>query len=274
MTIVKHDALVLRVKCSAEALKKLHALWQSGKLDRLLGYTVLAIKVADETPESSSAHVARSSSTALHIEVTDANNDLRIISLETDSAVPFLLGKQDRAVRARIVKKYWRDLETCAASICYSFALSRADQEDILEAAVEGLMTAIDMFDPEKGNARNWAFKQIYQNARSRAGLLKRRRSFERNMVHSLSVDEETKVAQPYPHSQDHEETRLTLLTDELDSKLLSLRAEHRYVLYTHYYEGITLSKIAKRMDVPVEVVRQWLQKGQSRLANLLKNIK
>lgn len=183
-------------------------------------------------------------------------------SSEAEDNVLFFLGKTKDETRTCIVREYWPDLEVWAASIRASFELPHFDQAAILEAAIEGLLKAIDTFSPEKGSARKWAFKLIHRKAIRRANRLKRRRNFEKNMVQAFRTDKEMEIALPYLQGQDEEEITLDRLACEIDTALRALSPMQRRLLYLRYYTGLSEAKIADQLNCPLSIVKSHIQQG------------
>src|SRR5690349_495964 len=126
----------------------------------------------------------------------------------------------------------------------------RREAEDLLhDVFLEAWRSAKD-FDPKRGRVRTWLAIRM----RSRALDLQKSARVSRNAGDAgldLLVDE-AETASP-----DHRRVR---------SALAELGSDQRRVLELAYFEGLSCSEIAKRVEIPVGTVKSRLAAGLDRL--------
>jgi len=131
----------------------------------------------------------------------------------------------------------------------------RREAEDLLhDVFLEAWRSAKD-FDPKRGRVRTWLAIRM----RSRALDLQKSARVSRNAGDSgldLLVDEGASS------SPDHARVR---------NALAELGPDQRRVLELAYFEGLSCTEIAKRVDIPVGTVKSRIAAGLDRLRGHLK---
>jgi RNA polymerase sigma-70 factor (ECF subfamily) len=129
---------------------------------------------------------------------------------------------------------------------------SRLEAEDLLhDVFLEAWRSAKD-FDPKRGRVRTWLAIRM----RSRALDLTKSARVSRNAGDAgldLLVDEAAAVGT----SPDHARIR---------AALAALNPEQRQVLELAYFEGLSCTEIAARVDIPVGTVKSRIAAGLERL--------
>lgn len=178
----------------------------------------------------------------------------------------FLLAKTDRKMRENVVRSYWSYVKRRAAMICFVFGLPHSDQDDVLEGAYEGLLKAIDAFDPNKGPADSWAKRLIDQRAKDKAKALHKLRKTEFSLSQPFQDTEPEEFDICDEHAQDHEERLLIRMTHNLDAAIAALRLDYRRVIILRYFNRYSDPEIAQEIGRPVGTVKTWIRQALNQL--------
>jgi len=135
-----------------------------------------------------------------------------------------------------------------------------ADAEDALQEAWLQVWRRAVTYDPRRGTVAAW----LLTVARTRA--LDRYRSLAARGRAESSVDPEAGARPPEPsasavHAQ---------LGERVRSALAQLQPQQRQVLEIAYFEGLSQSEVAARLDAPLGTVKSWTRQGLLRLREIL----
>lgn len=126
----------------------------------------------------------------------------------------------------------------------------RREAEDLLHDVLLEAWRAAKDFDPKRGRVRTWLAIRM----RSRALDLQKSARVSRNAGDAgLEVIEDEREQ----GSPDHARIR---------SAVAALGAEHRSVVGLAYFEGLSCSEIASKIDIPIGTVKSRLAAGMQRL--------
>lgn len=137
---------------------------------------------------------------------------------------------------------------------------STADAEDAVQQAWLQAWRRAASYDPRRGSVAAW----LLTLARSRA--LDLHRSLASRRRAETEAD-----SQPVAHRPDpavdaaHGE-----LNERVRRALESLPAQQRPVLEIAYFQGLSQSEIAARLNAPLGTVKSWMRQGLMRLRELL----
>ncbi len=139
-----------------------------------------------------------------------------------------------------------RRLHAEHAEALFRWALGRvADPRDAEEVVAEALVRAwqkYDQYDPRRGSERSWIFG-IARNAATDLYRKSRRR---------LGVVRDGEAPEPLVEGGAESVADISLVRDALDG----LSPHHRAVIVAAFFEGMTTSEIARRLDVPEGTVK------------------
>ena len=163
-----------------------------------------------------------------------------------DEVLVVAMAAGDRAALATLYERHAPLLLGLALRI----VRERREAEDLLhDVFLEAWRSAKD-FDPKRGRVRTWLAIRM----RSRALDLQKSARVSRNTGDAgldLLVDD-AEAASP-----DHRRVR---------SALAELGSDQRRVLELAYFEGLSCSEIAKRVEIPIGTVKSRLAAGLDRL--------
>jgi RNA polymerase sigma-70 factor, ECF subfamily len=137
---------------------------------------------------------------------------------------------------------------------------SAADAEDALQDAWVQVWKRAASYDPRRGTVAAW----LVTVARTRA--IDRYRSAASRGRAESSVDPEPAGAPPDPTSN----AARAQLRDRVSGALAQLSPEQRRVLEIAYFQGLSQSEIAERLEAPLGTVKSWTRQGLTRLRELL----
>jgi RNA polymerase sigma-70 factor (ECF subfamily) len=138
----------------------------------------------------------------------------------------------------------------------YRWALGRlSDPRDAEELVAETLVRAwrrYDQYDPERGSERSWLFA-IARNAATDLYRRSRRRLrvVRDDEIPELAVDDEAESI-----------AEISLVRDALDG----LSPNHRAVIVEAFFEGMTVSEIARQLGIPEGTVKSRIYYGMKAL--------
>jgi RNA polymerase sigma-70 factor, ECF subfamily len=172
-----------------------------------------------------------------------------------DAALVLAIARGDREALAQLYDHYAGILMAVGQRILHE----RREAEDLLhDVFLEVWRQAAD-YDAERGTVRAWLLLRM----RSRA--LDRRKSAGYARVVSIEerrVPEDTRVGEDPVLSPDREAVRRALA---------ELPADQRQVLELGYFEGLSSSEIAARIDAPVGTVKSRVAAALAKLRTVLR---
>ncbi|MBA3542351.1 MAG: sigma-70 family RNA polymerase sigma factor [Deltaproteobacteria bacterium] len=165
---------------------------------------------------------------------------------ELDARLVAAMAGGDRAAMAELYERH----SSILLGLAMRIVRERREAEDLLhDVFLEAWRSAKD-FDPKRGRVRTWLAIRM----RSRALDLQKSARMSRNAGDGgleILVDE-TEVASP-----DHARVR---------TALAALGPDQRRVLELAYFEGLSCSEIAERIEIPVGTVKSRIAAGLERL--------
>jgi RNA polymerase sigma-70 factor, ECF subfamily len=138
---------------------------------------------------------------------------------------------------------------------------SATDAEDAVQDAWVQVWKRAAAYDARRGNVAAWLLTVV----RTRA--LDRYRSLASRSRAESAAETETSIAQPVDPARDV----LQIDTSErVRAALARLEPRQRRVLEIAYFEGLSQSEIAEKLDAPLGTVKSWTRQGLMRLRELL----
>ena len=170
-----------------------------------------------------------------------------------------------------LVKRYSRLVKTCARP----YFLVGADEEDLLQEGMLGLMKAIREYDEGKGVpfsafAKICIMRKIFSAVRSAAAMkhdpLNRSMSIDRPLFEDLA-ESHTRVTAPIGDPESlvigNEER------EELVRRLYSLLSEFEAKVLTLFLDGLSFEEMSKTLRKPIKSVDNAIQRIKRKSANI-----
>jgi RNA polymerase sigma-70 factor, ECF subfamily len=145
-----------------------------------------------------------------------------------------------------------------AYSLAYRICARRADAEDVVQGAFLSLWRSRDRFDPSRGELRSWLLGIVHNSAIDRvrrAGVQERRRTSSEGIEERLEAPERT-----------DEQAQARVQAAQVRRALGALPEEQRRVIELAYFDGLTHTQIAAKLDQPVGTVKGRMRLGLEKL--------
>ena len=170
-----------------------------------------------------------------------------------------LLARVARGDRAALAALY-QALAGQALAVALRVLGSRADAEEVLQDAFVEVWTRARSFDAERGGARAW----VLAIARNRAIDRLRRRGAVARLVTGAANEPTASGTTPLEMVEQRQ------ARDKIQAALRELSPEQRQVLELGYFEGLSQSEIAARLDEPLGTVKTRVRAALQKLAELV----
>ena len=145
-----------------------------------------------------------------------------------------------------------------AYSLAYRICGRRLDAEDVVQAAFLSLWRGRDRFDPTRGELRSWLLGIVHNTAIDR---LRRMDVHERRRATSEGIEERLEA----PDRTD-EEAQARDQAARVRGALDALPPEQRHVIELAFFDGLTHTEIAARLEQPVGTVKGRMRLGLLKL--------
>jgi RNA polymerase sigma-70 factor (ECF subfamily) len=147
-------------------------------------------------------------------------------------------------------------------AVCVRILRDRAEAEDVMVDVFWELWDRADRYDAKRGNPLTY----LTTLARSRA--IDRRRA--RGKVRPIDLDATAPAAAPMGDSPEN-----GVMADEnrvlVKRALSNLDPTQRQVIECAFYDGLTHTEIAEKLDKPLGTVKTWIRQGLIRLRESLR---
>ncbi len=147
---------------------------------------------------------------------------------------------------------------TVAYSLAYRICGRRADAEDVVQTAFLSLWRGRTRFDPSRGELRSWLLGIVHNAAIDqlrRTGVHERRRASNEGLEERLQAPERTDE-----RVQAREQSAL------VRRALGELPDEQRRVIELAYFDGLTHTQIAAKLEQPVGTIKGRMRLGLLKL--------
>lgn len=181
----------------------------------------------------------------------------------TDEALCRLAQQGSGEAMEDLVKRYTRLVKTCARP----YFLVGADEEDLLQEGMLGLIKAVREFDGRKGSpfgafARLCVMRKIFSAVRAAAARkhdpLNQSMSFDRPLFEDLA-ESHTRVTAPVSDPESlvigNEER------EEMIRRLYSLLSEFEAMVLTLFLDGLSYGEMSKALHKPIKSVDNAIQR-------------
>jgi RNA polymerase sigma-70 factor, ECF subfamily len=137
---------------------------------------------------------------------------------------------------------------------------SHADAEDVVQQAWVKVWEIAGAYDPERGSVVGWLLTIV----RSKALDFYRSRAARRRAEEGLAPAERVAVSDPSTSAAEAQAAqRVRLAMQRLDPHF-------RQVLEGAYFDGLTQTQLAERLEAPLGTVKTWTRRGLLKLKELL----
>jgi RNA polymerase sigma-70 factor, ECF subfamily len=135
----------------------------------------------------------------------------------------------------------------------------QGEAEDLVQEVFLQLLSRENTFDATKGSARTWLVQMIYRRAFDRRAYLTRRHFYS-----GTDFEEHTNAIEGGKSFEEDVIERLT--AQQLKAAFTELTEKQRETLELFFFEGLTLTEIAERLDEDVKNIRHHYYRGLERL--------
>ncbi len=137
---------------------------------------------------------------------------------------------------------------------------SAADAEDVVQEVWVQVWKRVATYDPRRGSLAAW----LVTVARTRALDKYRSMSSRRKAESKVDPDPVAPAVDPSTSAAHRQ------LSEKVRGALGQLAPQQRQVLEVAYFEGLSQSEIAERMNAPLGTVKSWTRQALMRLRELL----
>jgi RNA polymerase sigma-70 factor (ECF subfamily) len=149
-------------------------------------------------------------------------------------------------------------------SLAYKMLGQEAEAQDLLQEVFLTVWNKAASFDTTRGSAFSWMVTQVRNRAIDR--IRSRRRRGE--LMEAFGSDLEPQGSSPRSASENVEATERS---QQVRAAMGKLSDEQRHVLRLAYFEGLTQSEIAERLDEPLGTVKARAHRALARLRDILR---
>ena len=139
------------------------------------------------------------------------------------------------------------------------------DSEDVAQEVLLSLWKKAATYEPSKGKLMTW----IATMSRNRG--IDRFRSHQRRIALREKLEKEVTEGAVDPAASGRSELYLSETRRMLKTAVVELSAEQREVIHLAYFEGLTQSQIASRIDRPLGTVKARIRRGVENLRGVVK---
>lgn len=147
-------------------------------------------------------------------------------------------------------------------AIARSIVGGRSDvAEDVLQDSFVRIWRWAHRYDPDKGTAYGWLVRIVRNRALTAREALHRREDGHDEIKGDMFASADLDPADQAIRSDD---------ARRVNACLANLPANHRRALTLAYFEGLTHSELAKRLDVQLGTAKSWVRRGLAQMNRCL----
>jgi RNA polymerase sigma-70 factor (ECF subfamily) len=146
----------------------------------------------------------------------------------------------------------------------------RSEAEEVVMESFETVWNRIHLLDPEQGGLLPWLFRITRTRAIDRLRARKRRRGYTERLT-AVSGPEESVTAAGEPNEAAQPGWHVH---QSVHSALAALPEDQRQAVRLAYFEGLTHSEIAGRLEIPIGTVKTRLRLAFDKLRGALAPLK
>jgi RNA polymerase sigma-70 factor (ECF subfamily) len=179
------------------------------------------------------------------------------VQADDDDTLLLRLKSGDREALGVLFVRYARLVMSVGMRVLHDVT----ESEDLVHDVFILLLNKVELFDPKRGSARAWLAKISYHQALDRRSYLTRRSFYDtRNGSNSSSA------VTMGDHRSEIELVELTYWQSVLQQAFDSLSADQRVTIQLHFFDGLTVDEISKRLQTSPVNVRNYYYRGLERL--------
>jgi len=149
----------------------------------------------------------------------------------------------------------------------YKILRNKEESEDLLQEIFVKIWNKADQFDPSRGSAYSF----IATLARNRAIDRTRSRAFKNRRKDDYVInDDEYSFNLSTENPNPEEKIEITERAVGVRKALAQLNEKERQVLYISYFEGLSQTEIADKIDIPLGTVKYRMRQGMIKLREML----
>ncbi|MFZ9931754.1 MAG: sigma-70 family RNA polymerase sigma factor [Chthoniobacterales bacterium] len=172
------------------------------------------------------------------------------------------VARRERAAFERLYDRY--------ANIIYASALKfvkeDADAQDVVQDVFIQIWDKAKLYDPAKGKPLTWALTLTRNRAIDRIRAIQRRTRLRDDFEQETARDESAGVREALSEVEASEKGQI------LRAAVNQLSPQQRKVIELAYFNGLTQTEIADRLDEPLGTVKARARRGLMKLKELLGN--
>jgi len=149
----------------------------------------------------------------------------------------------------------------------YKILHNKEEAEDLLQEIFVKIWNRADQYDPSRGTV----YSLIATLARNRAIDRTRSRAFKNRRKDDYVInDDEYSFHLSTDNPNPEEKIELSERAVGVRKALAELNKKERQVLYISYFEGLSQSEIAEKIDIPLGTVKCRMRQGMIKLRDML----
>lgn len=188
--------------------------------------------------------------------------DVRKSSFEADELLLGLIKKRDE----HALSVFYDRRSGLVYSLAYSMLGDKSDAEEVTEEVFLKVWEKADVFDNSKGSALAWL------TVMTRRLAIDRTRSKQYKMRSREALLETADAGGKLGVGHEEGERKIVMAAEagRISKALGQLDESHREVIQLSYYEGLSHSKIAERLDSPLGTVKTRIREAVIQLRRIL----
>ena len=179
------------------------------------------------------------------------------VQAEDDDTLLLRLKSGDREALGVLFLRYARLVMSVGMRVLHDVS----ESEDLVHDVFILLLNKVELFDPKRGSARAWLAKISYHQALDRRSYLTRRSFYD-----TRNGSDDGFVATMGDDRSVVELVELTYWQSVLQQAFDSLSADQRVTIQLHFFDGLSIEEISKRLETSQVNVRNYYYRGLERL--------
>lgn len=176
---------------------------------------------------------------------------------EDDDTLLLRLKSGDREALGILFVRYARLVMSVGLRVLHDVA----EAEDLVHDVFLLVLNKSDLFDPTRGSTRAWLARISYHQALDRRAYLARRSFYDTRNGSNL----ESTLATSDPRT-DIELVELAYWQSVLQEAFGCLSTDQRATIQLHFFDGLSIDEIGKRLGISSVRVRNYYYRGLERL--------
>ncbi|NBC28348.1 MAG: sigma-70 family RNA polymerase sigma factor [Bacteroidetes bacterium] len=165
------------------------------------------------------------------------------------------------------LKKLYDRFSKILFGMIYKILHNKEEAEDLLQEIFVKIWNRADQYDPSRGTVYSF----IATLARNRAIDRTRSRAFKNRRKDDYVInDDEYSFHLSTDNPNPEEKIELSERAVGVRKALAELNKKERQVLYISYFEGLSQSEIAEKIDIPLGTVKYRMRQGMIKLRDML----